>query len=185
MDTLHTERLILRPLARSDARDLFSARCDAEVMEFWDAPPDATCSETIAIIDLLLADVLSGVARYWAIMLRSQGCFAGICDLSDIRSGESADLGFMLLRRYWGAGFGKEVVSCLLEFAKSLGLKLVTARIHAENARSRSLLSGTGFQLVQMVRDCEVRPGVFRDCLRFEATLQESPGQRSGSMESS
>ena len=39
MDTLHTQRLILRPLAKSDAKDLFGARCDTEVMEFWDAPP--------------------------------------------------------------------------------------------------------------------------------------------------
>jgi hypothetical protein len=38
MDTLHTQRLILRPLAKSDAKDLFGARCDTKVMEFWDAP---------------------------------------------------------------------------------------------------------------------------------------------------
>ncbi len=171
MDTLHTQRLILRPLARSDAKDLFGARCDAEVMEFWDAPPDATCSETTAVVDLLLADVLCGAAKYWTILLRSNESFVGICDLSEIRSGESADLGFMLIRNYWGVGFGKEVVSCLLEFAKSLGLKLVTARIHAGNTRSQRLLLRTGFQLVQVIRDCEIRLGAFRDCLRFEAPL--------------
>jgi [ribosomal protein S5]-alanine N-acetyltransferase len=171
MDTLYTQRLILRPLARSDARDLFGARCDTEVMEFWDALPDATYSETIAIVDLLLAEVLSGAAKYWTILLQSDGSFVGICDLSEIRSGESADLGFMLLRKHWGAGFGSEVVSCLLEFAKSFGLRLVTARIHAGNVRSRRLLLPAGFQLVQVIRNCEIRPGAFRDCLRFEATL--------------
>ena len=171
MDTLHTQRLILRPLAKSDAKDLFRARCDTEVMEFWDAPPDATCSETAAIVDLLLADVLSGAAKYWTILLRSHESFVGVCDLSEIRNGESADLGFMLLRKYWGLGLGNEVVSCLLEFAKSFALKLVTARIHAGNARSQRLLLRMGFQLIQVTRDFEIRPGTFRDCLRFEATL--------------
>jgi len=31
---MHTQRLMLRPLAQSDAMDLFGARGDAEVMEF-------------------------------------------------------------------------------------------------------------------------------------------------------
>ena len=171
MDTLHTQRLILRPLTESDAMDLFGARGDAEVMEFWDGPPDATRSETIAIVDILLSEVLSGAARYWTIRLGHDGSFAGVCDLSEIRNGESADIGFMLLRSCWGLGFGNEVVGRLLEFAKSLGLKLVTARIHAGNTRSERLLLKTGFQLVEVISNYEIRPGVSRDCLRFEATL--------------
>lgn len=169
--TLHTQRLILTPLTESDAIDLFGARGDAEVMEFWDGLPDATRSETIATVDILLSEALSGASRYWTIRLGNNGTFAGVCDLSEIRNGESADIGFMLLRNFWGLGFGKEVVGCLLEFAKCLGLKRVTARIHAGNARSETLLLRTGFQLVEMISNYEIRPGVFRDCLRFEATL--------------
>jgi ribosomal-protein-alanine N-acetyltransferase len=171
MDTLHTQRLILRPLAPSDSTDLFAARCDEEVMEFWDGPPDAIPSETAAIVDLLLADVQSGTAKYWAIVLRQDDSFIGVCDLSEIRESVSSDLGFMLLRKFWGFGFGREVVRCLLTYAKSLGLKSVTARIHSENARSRILLLRTGFQLVEEVRRYEIRPGLFRDCLRFETRL--------------
>ena len=107
MDTLHTQRLILRPLAKWDAKDLFGARCDTEVMEFWDALPDAACSETAAIVDLLLADVLSGTAKYWTILLRSQDSFVGVCDLSEIRSGESADLGFHVAPQVLGRGLGE------------------------------------------------------------------------------
>ena len=77
----------------------------------------------------------------------------------------------MLLPSFWGLGFGNEVVGRLLEFARSLGLKSVTARIHAGNTRSERLLLRTGFQLVEVISHYEIRPGVFRDCLRFEATL--------------
>jgi len=170
MDILHTKRLILRPLAESDSDDLFGARGDGEVMEFWDGPRDATCSETAAVVGLLLAAVHSGTARYWTIRLRPGEIFAGVCDLSEIRDGESADVGFMLLREFWGSGVGQEVVRCLLTHAKSLGLRLVTARIHSGNTRSRLLLARAGFQLVESIPNCEVRPGVFRDCLKFEAT---------------
>ena len=171
MATLNTERLTLRALAQSDAKELFGARADSVVMEFWDAPPDATWSDTLAVVDLFLSDVRSGTAKYWAIRRRGDESFVGVCDLSEIRSGESADIGFMLVRRHWGVGFGGEVVSCLMEFAKSAGLKLITARIHCGNARSRMLLLRMGFHLVQVISNHEIRPGMFRDCLRFEAML--------------
>jgi RimJ/RimL family protein N-acetyltransferase len=139
MDTLHTQRLILRPLARSDARDLFGARCDTEVMEFWDALPDATCSETIAIVDLLLAEVLSGAAKYWTILLHSDESFVGICDLSEIRSGESADLGFMFASRVLGNGLregGRQ-----LSFAVREIFRLEACHFSAAAARCAALVA--------------------------------------------
>jgi RimJ/RimL family protein N-acetyltransferase len=171
METLHTARLILRPLAKSDAEDLFGAMSDAEVMKFWDALPDAALPETIAPVELFLADVLSGNAKYWTIRHRSDEGFVGICDLSEIHRGNSAEIGLLLARKQWGLGFGGEVVRGLLEFAKSRGVTLVTARIHEGNARSQRLLVRAGFRLVQAIPQCEIRPGVFRDCLRFEAAL--------------
>jgi ribosomal-protein-alanine N-acetyltransferase len=110
VDVLQTEHLILRPLAASDANDLFAARCDSAVMEFWDGPPDSARSETIAVVDLFLADVLSGTAKYWTIRRREDESFVGVCDVSEVRIGESADIGFMLVREFWGVGFGGEVV---------------------------------------------------------------------------
>jgi hypothetical protein len=74
-------------------------------MEFWDAPPDATWSETLAAVDLFRSDVYSGAATYWTIRRRGDESFVGVCDLSEIRSGESADIGFMLVRTHWGMGF--------------------------------------------------------------------------------
>lgn len=171
MPTLDTPRLILRPLTASDSADLFAARSDEEVMAFWDAPADADFSETAAIVSLLLADVQCGTAKHWAIRLRPYEIFVGVCDLSEIREGESADIGFMLLRKFWGLGFGCEIVQCLLAYANSLGLRSVTARIHSANTRSRMLLLRTGFQLVEEMRSYEIRMGVFRDCLRFEIKL--------------
>jgi RimJ/RimL family protein N-acetyltransferase len=141
-------------------------------MEFWDGPADATRSETAAVIRLFLADVHAGKAGHWTVRLRRDESFIGVCDLSEIREGESADVGFMLLRKFWGLGLGREVVRCLLAHAESLGLRLVTARLHGGNTRSRILLLHTGFQLVEVIPDYEIRPGVFRECVRFAANLK-------------
>ena len=64
MNTLRTQRLILRPLEMPDSDELFDARRDPEVMQFWDWPPDTTRSETNAIVGLLLAALSSGAAKH-------------------------------------------------------------------------------------------------------------------------
>jgi [ribosomal protein S5]-alanine N-acetyltransferase len=171
MNELRTERLMLRPLAASDSNDLFAARCDEEVMAYWDGPPDANPAETAAVTERLLAEMRSGTSIYWAIRVREDETFVGVCDLSDIQHGESADVGFMLLRKFWGRGFGGEIIRCLLSHAKSLSLRYVTARIHSGNIRSRLLLLNAGFQIVDEMPRYEIRPGVFRDCLRFKSQL--------------
>ena len=175
MTTLRTERLILQPLMASDSEELFAARGDQDVMAFWDGPPDAAPSETVTIVEFLLADVLHGTAQYWSARLQHDASFVGVCDLSEIREGETADIGFMLLRRFWGLGFGSEMVCSLLVHAAYVGLKTVSARIHSGNARSEQLLLGTGFQLVKASQSHEIRPGVFRDCEWYESKLPSRP----------
>jgi ribosomal-protein-alanine N-acetyltransferase len=144
-------------------------------MTFWDWPADANVSETSDVVDLLLADIRSGNSNFWTVRLREEGAFVGLCDLSEIQNGGAADIGFMLVRKFWGAGLGSEVVACLLAHARDLGLKSVGARIHSDNARSRRLLMRAGFKLVEELPDFEIRPGVHRDCVRLEAQLQIPP----------
>ena len=170
-EELSTERLILNPLVAADSNDLFSARADEEVMAHWDALPDATQAETAAVTRLLFAEVESGTSIYWTIRLRDKGTFVGLCDLSEIRPGESAELGFIIARDFWGLGFGSEVGRCLLSRAKAIGLKTISARIHAANTRSELLLSKLGFEIVEQMPQYEIRPGTFRDCLRLEYKL--------------
>jgi ribosomal-protein-alanine N-acetyltransferase len=168
---LSTERLILSPLVAADSNDLFSARGDGEVMAHWDALPDATQAETAAVTRLLLAEMESGISMYWTIRLRDKATFVGVSDLSEIRRGKSAELGFIIAREFWGLGFGSEVGRCLLSRAKAIGLQTITARIHSGNTRSELLLSKLGFEIVEEMPRYEIRPGTFRDCLRLEYKL--------------
>ena len=54
--------------------------------------------------------------------------FVGLCDLSELHPEKSADLGFMLMRRYWGQGLAQEAVTAVLAFAQQLGLASGHAR---------------------------------------------------------
>jgi RimJ/RimL family protein N-acetyltransferase len=170
MTTLLTERLVLQPLTALDSRELFAARGDREVMAFWDAPQDATHLETTSVLERLLAEMENGTAQHWSARLQKDASFVGVCDLSDIRS-DTADIGFMLLRKFWGLGFGSEIVHSLVVHAESLGVRTLSARIHSANTRSRALLLRAGFRPVKLRPRYEIRPGEFRDCEWFEAEV--------------
>jgi ribosomal-protein-alanine N-acetyltransferase len=169
---LVTRRLILKPLLAEDADDVFCMRADAEVMAFWDGPPDDNPGVTAAVIEQFLEDVGSGDACYLTVRLRN-GVFAGLCDLSELRAGVSADIGFMFARRLWGTGLAFEAVTSVLAHALTLRLKSVRARIHRNNMRSARLLERAGFKVIEDLACYEIRPGVFRDCQRLELLLAE------------
>jgi ribosomal-protein-alanine N-acetyltransferase len=140
-------------------------------MEFWDWPQDANPAETALIVAQLLSDGASGEAFYWTVRLRSDQSFVGLCDLSEIRAHESADIGFMFARRCWGFGFAREAIVCVLEQARTLGLKSVHAGIHSANQRSQRLLERSGFKLIETIANFEIPPGVYRDCKRYDIAL--------------
>jgi len=157
-----------------DAADLFAVRGDREAMRFWDWPHDETPAETEFVIKQFLAEMRIGQASYWTVRLRADESFVGLCDLSDIQPTESADIGFMLVRRSWGQGLVGETVACLISYARAAGLRIVRARIHADNERSARVLSRAGFAEVATLLALEVRPGVRRDCRQFEIVLGPS-----------
>ena len=149
---------------------MFGVRGDPEVMAFWDWPADDSPAVTAAVVKQFLADMGSGDACYWTARLRD-GVFAGLCDLSELRAGESADIGFMFVRRLWGMGLAVEAVTSVLEHARALHLKSVRARIHSGNERSARLLERAGFRMKKELAHYEIRPGLFRDCRELEFLL--------------
>jgi RimJ/RimL family protein N-acetyltransferase len=153
-----------------DADDVFGMRGDHEVMAFWDWPADDNPAVTAAIVEQFLADMGSGDACYWTARL-NDGAFAGLCDLNELRAGESADIGFMFVRRLWGMGLAFEAVTSVLAHARTLSLKSVRARIHSSNERSARLLERAGFKVIEELAHYEIRPGLFRDCQTLEVLL--------------
>ena len=168
---LLTERLALDPLSQDDALDVFEARGDPEVMAFWDWPADHNPDVTRQMIVQMLQEVDAGRARYWTIRLRDDRSFVGLGDLSELGSSPSADLGFMLARRWWGSGLAREAIVCVLKYARTLGTTSVHARVAEQNERSVRLLQRVGFVAIKPLPHFEVRPGVFRDSQRLQKIL--------------
>src|SRR5262245_47988721 len=165
MKGLRTPRLSLEPFVLADTDELFSIRGDALAMAHWDWPGDTDIRQTQAVARMLVEDMRRGVGIYWTARLPA-GEFVGMVDLGELTA-ERAELGFMLRRDRWGQGYAHEAAAAAIAEAWKRGIATLTARIHAGNERSKSLLSRLGFLEVG-ARAVEIRPGVTRSCLFFE-----------------
>src|SRR5215216_217505 len=100
--TLHTSRLLLRPVTSADADALFAMHSSAHVLRYWDSPPwtDRARAERFIAACQHIADEGSG-ARL-AIDRVSDGAFVGWCALTrwnpDYRS---ASMGYCLDEAAW------------------------------------------------------------------------------------
>ncbi|MGO4255034.1 GNAT family N-acetyltransferase [Marmoricola sp. RAF53] len=156
--SLSTERLLLRPVADTDADALFALHSDAHVLRYWDSPPwtePQRAQRFIAASRQLAADG-SGVRV--VVDRADDGAFLGWCVLSRWTPAyRSAALGYCFTQAGWGHGYATEAAKALLQWGfDSLDLNRVQAETDTRNTASARVLEKLGF----------VREGTLReDCV--------------------
>jgi L-amino acid N-acyltransferase YncA len=93
-------------------------------------------------------------------------CYAGIGEFS-----------VYVMRECRGRGAGRSVLGALIEAAKAAGLHKLTSRVFPENAASRALLKGLGFEEIGVHRRHAQLDGHWRDCVVVERLLDRGVGE--------
>ena len=163
---LRTARLTLRPIALADAAALFAYRRNADVMNYWDWPPQKNLRDVQRIIRAHAKAIGNGTVEWWAVALTDDGPAIGECDLSEIdHHHKHAEVGFLFRLDLWGKGYAHEAMQAVIAHAfGALGLARLWARSHSGNARSKRLLERLGFEHEGTLRAHVLRDGVRRDC---------------------
>jgi RimJ/RimL family protein N-acetyltransferase len=156
-----TPRLRLRPLADGDA---------AFILELLNEPGWLRHIGDRGVRDLADArryieeGPAAMLARHGlgllAVTLKEGGTPVGICGLLQRDSLPAPDLGFALLARHGGRGYGREAAEATLAWGQAaFGLSRILAITFADNPRSIRLLTALGFAYLQNLR----LPGDDRD----------------------
>lgn len=91
--------------------------------------------------------------QYWALFDHRNADFIGCGGLrlwTNTPSETNFEVGFHLVRRCWGKGFGTEAARGALEYAwKTLQLSKVYAGHHPDNRASEKILTKLGFELLE------------------------------------
>jgi putative acetyltransferase len=157
MKAIETKRLILRPIAKDDAEDIFaySKNGNVGVDAGWKA--HASIEETREIMKIIFL----GKENVYGIELKETGKLLGTIGLIDDTKRQNSKarmLGYAIGEEYWGNGYTTEAAQALIQHGfEKLSLDLISAYCYLYNKRSKRVLEKCGFQYEGLLRLAEER----------------------------
>lgn len=150
-------RLAMRPHEAGDAAALHAGYGDAELMRWWATPPHASVEETRAYLvgdedDDTDEEEEEGEDAWQGWTVTLDGTPIGTLSAGVRRKGV-VEIAYLLLRRHWGQGFGREMVAALVRLlVEEEGARRLYADVDPDNGASVALLEGLGFTLEGRLR---------------------------------
>ena len=145
--SLHTARLVLRPLAIEQAPAIAELSSRFEVARHTlTVPHPYPPGAELDFLQRVLPLMLSGDFAAWTIHLDDSGRLVGTIGLRIDKLMKTAELGYSLNVEDWGKGFATEAARAVVGYGfERLGLRKVHACYHAANPASGRVLEKAGF----------------------------------------
>lgn len=147
---LETERLILRPLAVTDAEEIYTNwTSDPEVARFmtWSTHPNVEVTKTwLADVE---AETDSDTAYEWGFVRKSDNKLIGSGGFYYKEACDCFSLGYNIMKDCWHQGYTTEATSAMIGFGiETLKIKKFRACHAIENPYSGKVMEKVGFHYV-------------------------------------
>ncbi len=174
METIETQRLVLRPVEYTDLEDIYEYSKHPEVGSNAGWKPHESLEETRQIMQ----EVFVGKEDVWGIVWKENEKLIGTIGLiqDDKRSHEAVRMiGYAIGKHYWGKGIMTEAAKAVVAYGfETLGLQLITANCYPSNLRSRKVLEKCGMTYEGYLRMVEtLYDGRTVDHLCFSVSKEE------------
>jgi ribosomal-protein-alanine N-acetyltransferase len=148
LPSLETKRLLLRPFAMADAKDVQRLAGDRAIADTTLSIPhpygDGMAEEWISTHQETF-DQEKGVT--FAITRKPDGVLLGAISLMDISKGHQAELGYWVGKPHWNQGYCTEAASAVLRYGFSvLGLIRIHAHFLTRNPASGRVMQKLGMR---------------------------------------
>ena len=145
------DKIRFRDLVLDDITSLCEIYSDKEAMKYRGSKPIETtedAKEYISNQKLLKGSVLT--IRKGIELLNPQELMGSVMYRFDKTQEKECEIGYSIGRKFWGKGFGKEIVKMLLEsIQENKDIQNVIAWTNKENIASIKILERNGFQRVE------------------------------------
>lgn len=150
-----TERFILREIIPTDIDGMFELDSDPEVHKYLGNKPITEREQISDVINFIRQQYLDNGIGRWAIIDKETYDFIGWTGLkfvSDLTNNHKNyyDLGYRLIKKYWGQGIATETAIASLDFAfEQLNAEEVYAIADCENVGSNKILKKVGLNFIE------------------------------------
>lgn len=151
MNIIETDRLYFREILACDDYNMLELDADPAVHRYLGNNPITDIFQARDLIQLIRQQYIdNGIGRL-ALIERATNNFVGWGGfklITNLVNGHQNyyDLGYRLIKRYWGKGYATECSKAVIEFGfKELELPVIHAIADKGNAQSRKVLEKCGF----------------------------------------
>lgn len=151
-----TKRLLVRELTLDDIMPLDEMQSNEKVMKYIIGRPK-TKEESIVDLEKILSIYGKGNNYFlvMAVVKKEDDQFVGTCAIIKNEDGEH-ELGYRLMEKHWGNGYGQEILNSLITFALKLpDLNEVVAYVNKDNYLSVKILDSSEFNSIKEYKENE------------------------------
>ena len=147
---IETDRMILRPLAVSDADDIFARwTSDERVSKYMRWCTHTSIEDTVEWLKIEEENIASDKTYTWAFTLKESGYIFGSGGLCYSEEEGAFELGYNIMHKMWNQGYTTEAAKAILEFAnRELGINKFVACHDVNNPASGAVMKKCGFVYV-------------------------------------
>ena len=144
---IETNRLLLRPFTEDDASLLYELNLDPEVIRYTHDPIADVEHAKQVLNEVMLPQYSLYDHGRWAVHLRSNHEFMGWCGLKYLSETNEVDLGYRLMKKFWGKGYATEAALACIEYGfNTLNLPVIIGRALPGNLASIKVLEKCGMK---------------------------------------
>lgn len=150
-DEMETRRLRLRHFTPKDVDELFRIYSNPELFRYMmnEVSQDkfVLWEQTRTIVDTLIENWQKHRFGVWAVVYKKNQKLIGHCGFKFLENTRDVQIGYLLLKSYWGKGLATEAASAALKYGfENTDLERVVAIAKHDNIASRRVMEKLGMK---------------------------------------
>lgn len=173
--SLSTDRLLLTKICPQHSADMYEYSCDPDVVKYLTWSTHSSPKETERYVNLLQKKYLRGTFNDFGLIYRETGKFIGTCGFTSFDYREnSAEIGYVLAKPYWGCGLALEAARSVMEFGfEYFGLSSFCAKCIQGNDASMRVMQKLGMSLSGVYTNGMFIKGSYKTIIVYSVTKED------------
>ncbi len=147
MREIETPRLRLRQFTPDDSDDLYRIYSHPDLFKYMSNDKPLLWEQTREVIDSFTESWQKYRFGVWAVIYKRNQKLIGHCGLKFLENTTEIQVGYLLLKAYWGMGLGTEAASASLKYGFEVAkLEKIVAVAKPENVASRRVMEKVGMK---------------------------------------